>query len=179
MRRHEATAGAIGVRSRDESVASLFQEHYPELRAVAYALLGDAQAAEEVASDVFVKAFSGWRRFRTVDHAPSYLRRMVINAARGRIRRQRIEWRVNEVAQRSQQPVTHPEPSNVPDPEVLAAIRRLPERQRACVVLRYLEDLSEAEVARILDCSTGTVKSQLSKARAKLQKDLSPEGNSA
>lgn len=163
--------------SRDESIAELFQEHYPQLRSIAYALLGDSQAAEEVASDVFVKAFSGWRRFRAVEHPPSYLRRMVVNACRGRIRRRRIELRANEMAQRNEHSrAISPEPLPLPDPEVLAAIRRLPERQRACLVLRYLEDMSEAEVGRILDCSTGTVKSQLSKARAKLQKDLSPEG---
>ena len=60
------------------------------------------------------------------------------------------------------------------DQVVLDAVRDLPERQRACVVLRYYEDMSEAEIARVLDCSTGTVKSQLSKARSKLEAALGP-----
>lgn len=163
--------------ARDETIALLFDQHYPRLRSIAYALLGDAQAAEEVASDVFVKAFSGWRRFRTVEYPPSYLRQMVVNACRGRIRRQRIELRVNAISHRMQQSdPTSVETSSVLDQPVLDAVRRLPERQRACVVLRYLEDMSEAQVAQILDCSAGTVKSQLSKARARLQKELSQEG---
>jgi len=55
--------------------------------------------------------------------------------------------------------------------DLVAALRRLPKRQRAVVVLRYYEDLSEIETARLLDCSVGTVKSQASKALAKLRID--------
>jgi RNA polymerase sigma factor (sigma-70 family) len=51
-------------------------------------------------------------------------------------------------------------------------VRKLPQRQRACVVLRYFEDLAEADIAEVMDCSVGTVKSQLSKARAKLEREL-------
>ena len=56
------------------------------------------------------------------------------------------------------------------------AVRRLPHRQRAAVVLRYYEDLPEAEIAAALGCSVGTVKSQLAKARAALARVLGPEG---
>jgi RNA polymerase sigma factor (sigma-70 family) len=55
---------------------------------------------------------------------------------------------------------------------VMEAVRALPERQRAAVVLRYYDDLSESQIAEVLDCSVGTVKSQLSKARSKLEVTL-------
>ena len=58
------------------------------------------------------------------------------------------------------------------DPSIARSLQRLPVRQRACIVLRYFEDRSESEMAEILRCSTGTVKSQLAKARAKLEKEL-------
>ena len=54
----------------------------------------------------------------------------------------------------------------------MEAVRALPERQRAAVVLRYYDDLSESQIAEVLDCSVGTVKSQLSKARSKLEATL-------
>jgi RNA polymerase sigma factor (sigma-70 family) len=54
------------------------------------------------------------------------------------------------------------------------AVKHLPERQRACVVLRYFDDLSESQIADVLQCSVGTVKSQLAKSRAKLEKVLGP-----
>ncbi len=157
------------MRARDDEIATLFDRHYREMRSLAFALLGDLGQAEEVASDVFVKAFSGWGRFRSLDHPQSYLRRMTVNECRGRIRRQRLELRVNEVTQRRERD----EVSDAQrDLDLLAAVRTLPERQRACVVLRYLEDLSEQETADLLGISVGTVKSQLAKARASLQPQI-------
>jgi RNA polymerase sigma-70 factor (sigma-E family) len=162
--------------ARDEAVAALFDAHYAPLCRLAYVILGDAAVAEEMVMEALLKTFSGWWRIRDVGAADAYLRRAVINLCRSRIRRKAIEARVNAT-------IHHGEQRRRPDwdPEmhetkriVWEAVLKLPERQRAAVVLRYFEDLPEAEIADVLDCSIGTVKSQLSKARAKLEKTLGP-----
>jgi len=159
---------------RDERVANLFDAHYAPLCRLAYVILGDSQMAEEMVMEALLQTFTGFRRIRDLDRADVYLRRAVINLCRSKIRRKSIEIRVNAT-------VHHRDEQRPPpwDPErheisrvVLEAVRKLPERQRACVVMFYYEDLPETQIAEVLDCSVGTVKSQLSKARAKLQKWL-------
>lgn len=164
-------------RTRDEAVAELFDHHYGPMCRLAYAILGDAALAEEIVMEALLKTFTGWGRLRDVERVDAYLRRAVVNLCRSKIRRKVIEARVNST-------VHHRDERKAPDwdPErhevgrlVWGAVTRLPERQRACVVLRYLEDLPEAQIAEVLDCSVGTVKSQLSKARAKLEPVLRSE----
>jgi RNA polymerase sigma factor (sigma-70 family) len=97
---------------------------------------------------------------------------MVVNQCRSRLRRDRIESRVNEVVHRRRTG----EASRSGDVEsaldLWTAVRKQPERQRVSVVLRYVEDMTEREVADTLDCSVGTVTSQLFKARRKLERLL-------
>lgn len=159
---------------RDARIAALFDTHYAPLCRLAYVILGDAALAEEIVMEALVRTFAGFGRIRDVERADVYLRRAVVNLCRSRIRRKVLELRVNSEVHRRE--LTRPAAW---DPErhettrvVLEAVRRLPERQRACVVMFYLEDLPEAEIAEALDCSVGTVKSQLSKARAKLARWL-------
>lgn len=158
-------------RTRDEAVSELFDRHYAPMCRLAYAILGDAALAEEMVMEALLKTFSGWGRLRDTERVDAYLRRAVVNLCRSKIRRKVIERRVNAT-------IHHRDERKAPDwdPErhetsrlVWQAVIGLPERQRACVVLRYFEDLPEAQIAEVLDCSVGTVKSQLSKARAKLQ----------
>ena len=159
---------------RDQAVAALFDRNYSSLCRLAYVILGDRALAEEMVMEAMLKTLGGWSRIRDVDRIDAYLKRTVINLCRSKIRRKMIENRVNEVHH-------HRDETRPPDwdPErhetsrlVMDAVRLLPERQKAAVVLRYFEDLPEAEIAEILECSVGTVKSQLSKARAKLEKTL-------
>lgn len=156
---------------RDQAVADLFDRHYAPMCRLAYAILGDASMAEEIVMESLLKTFTGWGRLRDPERADAYLRRSVVNLCRSKIRRKAIESRVNAT-------IHHRDQRKAPDwdPErhetsrlVWSAVVALPERQRACVVLRYFEDLPESEIAEILECSVGTVKSQLSKARAKLE----------
>jgi RNA polymerase sigma-70 factor (sigma-E family) len=156
---------------REEAVAALFDRHYGPMCRLAYAILGDAPLAEEIVMEALLKTFTGWGRLRDPERADAYLKRSVINLCRSKIRRKAIESRVNAT-------IHHRDERKAPDWDanrhetsrlVWNAVVDLPERQRACVVLRYFEDLPESEIAEILDCSVGTVKSQLSKARAKLE----------
>ena len=159
---------------RDREVTALFDRHYTSMCRLAYVILGDAAMAEEIVMEAMLKTFTGWSRIRDLDRTEAYLRRAVVNLCRSKIRRKVIESRVNAVSYRRdelRQPAWDPERHET-GRLVWEAVRRLPERQRACVVLRYFEDLPEAEIAQALGCSVGTVKSQLSKARAKLEVNL-------
>jgi RNA polymerase sigma-70 factor (sigma-E family) len=159
---------------RDARVAELFDAHYGSLCRLAYVIIGDSALAEEIVMEALVKTFTGFRRIRDLDRADAYLRRAVVNQCRSRMRRRAVELRVNAAVHRRDE-------RRAPDWDlerhetariVWDAVRGLPERQRACVVLFYYEDLPEAEIAEVLDCSVGTVKSQLSKARGKLERWL-------
>ncbi len=150
-------------------LGELFDQNFAAMRRLAFALLGDASAADEVAQDAFVRLYASWRRLDDIEHPPSYLRTIVLNLCRTRGRRAALQRR-REPLLRADEATREPDVALRLD--LWRALEKLPHRQRACVVLKYLEDLSEAEVARVLDCSIGTVKSQLHRARAKLEETL-------
>jgi RNA polymerase sigma-70 factor (sigma-E family) len=153
-----------------EPLAALFHEHYQGLCRLAFLILGDGPAAEDVVQEAFARTFAGWARVRNRDTSHIYLRRAVINLSRTRARRRQNENRVNGRflgLSRSSPPVW--EEASDDRLTVEEAVRRLPERQRATVVLRYFLDLPEAEIAEVLGTHVGTVKSQLAKARRNLQ----------
>lgn len=156
---------------RDEQISTLFDAHYNKLRDLAYIILGDRNLAEEMVMEAFAKTFTGWARIRDLDRADAYLKRAVVNLCRSRIRRKVVEARSNAITYRREErkapdwdPEIHEESR-----ELWAAVRDLPVRQRACIILRYVEDLPEGDIAEILECSVGTVRSQMSRARRKLE----------
>jgi len=160
-------------RSKDELIEALFRTQYPRLRSLAFVITGDQHRAEEVVMDAFLRTFDSWRRIRDIDAADRYLQRCVVNRARSLHRRRRAEATANLTAfqreeTRTRASVTAQVWSTGDDGALLAAIRRLPARQMAAVVLRYYADLPEAEVASVLGCSVGTVKSQLARAHKRL-----------
>lgn len=176
-----APSGAAAVTARrpemsgvDEAITALFDAYYVSLCRLATLLLGDRAQAEEVVQESFLHTFAGWRRIRDPERAGAYLRAAVVNRCRSRGRRRVTEERGNRAVW------TPEERSNrASDPEqrteavaVWGAVQDLPPRQREAVVLRYYADLSEQEVALALGCAIGTVKSQLSKARASLGRAL-------
>lgn len=159
---------------RGDAVAALFDAHYAGLCRLATLLLDDPGQAEEAVQEAFMRTFVGWRRIRQPERAGAYLRAAVVNQCRSRGRRRMTEQRGNRAVWAGVR-----EDAGQSDVErtgdvlaVLDAVRSLPARQREAVVLRYYADLSEADVARALGCSVGTVKSQLSKARATLARLL-------
>jgi RNA polymerase sigma-70 factor (sigma-E family) len=159
---------------RDREISALFDRHYGPMCRLAYVILGDAGLAEEIVMEALIKTFSGWSRIRDVARADAYLRRAVVNLCRSKIRRKTIEARVNAVSfRRAERAAPDWDPDQHETTRIVwAAVRKLPERQRACVVLRYYEDMAEAQIADVLGCSVGTVKSQLSKARSKLEDSI-------
>jgi RNA polymerase sigma-70 factor (sigma-E family) len=165
---------------RDHEVAELFRRHYAPMCRLAYVILGDASTAEEVVMEALVKTYSGWRRIKDLSKSEAYLRQAVVNGCRSKIRRKGVEARAAAVIrQRVQEQVGGwDDDRRETSREMWKLVTALPERQRACVVLYYYEDLPEGEIADLLGCSVGTVKSQLFKARAKLQKQLNASEDS-
>jgi RNA polymerase sigma-70 factor (sigma-E family) len=163
--------------SRDERITTLFEEHYDGLCRLASLLLSDRAGAEEVVQEAFLRTFAGWRRIRHPERAQFYLRAGVVNLCRSRMRRRVTEDRGNRVTWHSDEARrdrggVHDGADTAETLVVLDAVRELPERQREAVVLRYYLDCSEADMASLLGCAPGTVKSQLSKARAALARRL-------
>jgi RNA polymerase sigma-70 factor (sigma-E family) len=140
---------------------------WPRLRQAAYALTRDTENAEDLLQGVLVRLYTRWGRI-VQDDPTAYVRRMLVNSYIDTTRRRR---RVREV------PVA--EPADVPSADGTAVVADrddlvgrlsvLSERERAMVVMRHYLDASEAEVARALGCSVGTVKSTCSRALGRLR----------
>lgn len=155
---------------RDRAIAQLFDENFDGLCDLAYLILGDRYLAEEIVQEALLKTYSGWGRIRDKRRSDVYLKRAVVNLCRSKIRRKVIEARQNAVHYRREE---RKAPDWDPDVhetqrEVWKAVKELPPRQRAAIVLHYMHALPESEIAEVLDCSVGTVRSQLSRARGKL-----------
>ncbi|MEU3292259.1 SigE family RNA polymerase sigma factor [Streptomyces longwoodensis] len=154
---------------------AFFERHYAELSRLARLLTGEPDAADDLAADALLALWHRWDRVRAADYPVAYARGVVANLARTRVRsavreRRRISLFWSQRDERTEDP----DVAGVVD--VQSALRRLPFRKRACVVLRHAFDLSEKDTALALGISVGTVKSQTSKGMAELQKLLGAQG---
>ncbi|MEU1437896.1 SigE family RNA polymerase sigma factor [Streptomyces sp. NPDC005786] len=157
-----------------------FEAHYAELARLAHLLTGEADAADDLAADALLALWHRWDRVRDADHPVAYARGVVANMARTRIRgavRERRRIALFWAPRGGADAVDDPDVPAVVD--VQGALRRLPFRKRACVVLRHAFDLSERDTSLVLGISVGTVKSQTSRAVAELQRMLGPETSAA
>jgi RNA polymerase sigma-70 factor (sigma-E family) len=152
----------------EERFQEFVRARWSHLVRTAYLLTGDAHHAEDLTQTALAKAFRSWRRVARADNPEAYVRRMLVSCNSDRFRKRRVTEALTaappEVAGRDETASWADERS-----ALMTALAGLPPRQRAVVVLRYWEDLSEAEVAEALGCSPGTVKSQASKGLAKLR----------
>lgn len=153
-----------------EALRRAYEMHRLPLLRLSTLLLADASLAEDVVQDVFVRSFAAVAALPD-DQVGPYLRRSVVNAWKNEVRHRRSAALAAPKLARQESGPEDP----VEDRDTMwAAIQDLPPRQRACVVLRYYEDFSDREIARLLGCRIGTVKSQSSRAIAKLRKVVSP-----
>jgi DNA-directed RNA polymerase specialized sigma24 family protein len=128
------------------------------------ALCGSREVAEDIVHDAFMRASGS---FDNVSNPPAYLRAAVVNGARDRHRRARVEGR---------HPPAPPVPSAVPElDETWAALQLLPDRYRAALVLRFYLDLTVDDVARLLGCREGTAKSLIHRGLKRLKEQLEHE----
>ncbi len=146
-----------------------YRREYNTLVGISIAMTGSRDDGEDVVQEAMVRAFLHWRRIRHLRRPAAWCVRVVSNICRDHWRRRRRERRYLD-SQRWDEPV-RPGPS----PEALdfwRAVRRLPERWRMVMVLFYAGDHTTAEVASILGVPEGTVRSDLSRARLALAKEL-------
>ena len=156
-----------GAGSAYEAIEDLFRGSHASFLRTAYLLLNDRRAAEEAVQDAYVSVYRAYARGR-VDSAEAYMRTAVVNACRSQIR---------TVVRRRRRSVAVVSASNSPEDaallaeehrEVIAALHRLPDRQRECLVLRYFLELSEADTAAALGISAGSVKTHVHRGIAAL-----------
>jgi RNA polymerase sigma-70 factor (sigma-E family) len=137
----------------------------PRLRRTAFLLCGDWHTAEDLAQTTLAKMFVSWRRVSQFDAVHAYATRTLVNSyLAGQRRKRAAELLLSRLPERTTPP---------PEPElrlvVLDALATLPAKARAVVVLRYWEDLSVEQVADLLGCSPGNVKSQSARSLDKLR----------
>jgi RNA polymerase sigma-70 factor (sigma-E family) len=162
---HQSTIGELYLRHADAAVR------------LAYLLTGDREMAEDLVQDAFVKAAGRLAHLRNPDAFDAYLRTTIVNLSRSHFRRKRVERLYLERAQGFERPENRSSPGrSVEDQDQLwQALSRLNQRQRAAIVLRFYEDLPEGEVAKILQCAPGTVKSLVSRGLEKLRGEIEGE----
>jgi RNA polymerase sigma-70 factor (sigma-E family) len=153
------TAGRLG---------ELYAAHAPEAGRLAYLLTGDRALSEDLVHEAFVRLFGRFRDLRDPGAFRSYLRSTVVNLTRSHFRRRRVERAyLDRERHRVEPSVEAAEPD-----ETWEALQRLRPRQRAAIVLRYYEDLSEAQTADVLRCPVGTVKSLVSRGLEQLRAEM-------
>lgn len=139
------------------------------LVAFAWSLTGDRAAAEDLVQEALAAAWSRWDEVSGYDRPGAWARRVVANRAAGRGRRSGREQRAYGRWFGRPTAVAELEP---PDERFWAEVRKLPERQAHAVALHYLEDLPIAEIALVLECAEGTVKTHLHRGRLRLARAL-------
>jgi RNA polymerase sigma-70 factor (sigma-E family) len=166
----DAPASLYAVDQR-QALEDLFRAEYASLVRLATLLLGDVGAAEEVVQEAFVRLDGAWHRLKEPSAALPYLRSIVLNLARSRLRHHRVA-RSGEVDDCPSPPADEAVLLHDDQREVIAAVRTLSHRQQEVVILRYWQNLSEAEIAAALGISRGAVKSHAHRAMAALAEKL-------
>lgn len=148
--------------------AEVFAAHHPEALRIAYLLCGDRDRAEDAVAEAFVKVYRRWHK-GDIDQPRAYIRRAVVNEVNSRFRRLALERREAAKRRGDDRGQRSTEDQAADHDEMFRALQRLPERQRTAIVLRYYNDLSEAETAEVMAVSTGTVKSSVSRGLNRLR----------
>ena len=162
----ETTVGPVD----DPAFRDYVRARRQALLRTAYLLTGNLADAEDLVQSALAKIYLAWHRIEDRSAIDSYVRRAMVNTQISWWRRRRLEeFPTDEIP--DQATVDYPVSTDVQE-SLRRAIDRLPQRMRAAVMLRYYEDMTEAEVAEVLGVSVGTVKSTVSRAVAKLRIDI-------
>ena len=172
----DTRASRAGLPDASVGVTELYHAHAVGLIKLGVIMLGDRTAAEDVVQDAFFGLYRNWGRLSDPMNALAYARASVLNgcraALRQRIRRERVSVVADAATTESVGTIVL---LGEEHREVLAAVRRLPDRQREALVLRFYLGVSEEETARAMGISRGTVKSSTSRALAALGRMLKEE----
>ena len=169
--------GDLPVVGVPEPFDRFYEREFRPVVALAYALSGSASGVEDLAQEAFLAAYREWDRVGRYDDPGAWVRRVVANRSVSAWRRRVAEIKaLSRLVGGARAAPGGMEPANE---EVWKAVRRLPRRQAQVVALRYLEDRPVEEIAGILECSVGTVKQHLSRARQALAARLGEERGEA
>lgn len=150
---------------KDAEFTEYMAARQPALLRTAYLLTGDSHTAEDLVQTALAKLYLSWDKVHQQELVDAYVRRILVNEHNSLWRR---PWKRRE-AVTAELPEQATATASGHDPELWELVLSLPRKQRAAVVLRYYEELSEAETAAVLGVSVGTVKSQTSRALAALR----------
>jgi RNA polymerase sigma-70 factor (sigma-E family) len=156
------------VRIEGGVLEDLYLAHASDAVRLAYLLTGDLALAEDLVQDAFVRVAGRLLHLRDAGAFPGYLRRCVVNLASSHGRRKAVERRFLERSSDRRTQLSH-DPDAAEREAMRVALLQIPVRNRAAIVLRYYEDLSEAQIAEVLRCRPGTVKSLLSRGMERLR----------
>lgn len=159
-----------------EHFDDLYRRELVPVATLATALVGDREAGADIAHEALLRAYRHWPTVSTLDRPGAWVRRIAINLATDARRK-----RSRETAALARLHTRHEaDPAAPTDGDFWSAVRALPDRQRAAIALRYIDDLTVDEIAEIMDISSGTVKATLFKARRTLSLALgAPEVDDA
>jgi RNA polymerase sigma-70 factor (sigma-E family) len=155
-----------------------FDQQFGRLRHLGFLLTGSWDEGEELAQDALVGTLAAWARLGDQAHAGAYARTVLVNRHRSLLRRSLVRARRQRAGPGGAHGQVAP-PGTEQRLVVLEALGRLSDAQRAVLVLRFWEDLSEAEVCRLLGLPAGTVKSHTRRGLARLRQDLAPQPGGA
>jgi RNA polymerase sigma-70 factor (sigma-E family) len=158
-----------GALERDR-LADLYVAHAPEGIRLAFLLTGDWALADDLVQDAFTRLVGRLQHLRDPGAFGAYLRRTIVNLATSHFRRRRVERAYLE--REAAAPSSEGNPNEALDGTMHAVLLRLPQRQRAAIVLRFYEDLSDVQASEILRCSQGTVRSLVSRGMKTLLSEL-------
>jgi RNA polymerase sigma-70 factor (sigma-E family) len=169
VRVHAATQPS----ARDAEFAAYMAARQPSLLRTAYLLTGDRHAAEDLVQTALAKLYLSWDKVQRRELVDGYVRRILVNENNSLWRRawKRREVSTDELPERhdTHAPSAHDTADHGERQALWEFVQTLPRKQRAVIVLRFYEDLSEAETAQVLGVSVGTVKSQASRALASMR----------
>jgi RNA polymerase sigma-70 factor (sigma-E family) len=167
-----ASASKDDVRAQGGRLSDLYRAHAPGATRLAYLLTGDQAAAEDLVQDAFVRVAGRLAHLRHPDAFDAYLRKTIVNLNRMQFRRKRVEHRY---LQRHHEIPTSTA-GELDEVEALRrSLQRLPQRQRAALVLRFYVDLPDPETADILGCSPSTVRSLVARGLSALRQEMTDD----
>lgn len=152
-----------------EDFDRLYRVAYPRVFRTLAAILGDATEAEDCAQDAFVQAFKAWERWRPDAPAEAWIHRIAVNKAISYRRRARLRT-VGELLRRLGRPAGSADPAHVAtQPDLLGALRSIPPKHAAAMVLRHYHGYNNREIAAALGVSERTIGTRLNQAAKKLR----------
>ena len=153
----------------ESPLARLYEEHFGRAYRLAYVLTGEPDVAEDLVQDAFVRVIGRYAHLRRPDAFEAYLRRTIVNLTYGTFRRRRLERAYLAREGRLAGAPGQDPPDVGSRDEMWDHLQRIAPRQRAALVLRYYEDLSDEQTAQVLRCSVRTVKSLVARGKDALR----------